>query len=231
MSRPDTLDEIGSGPLSRGAAVILWVVAITVLTAVLGGAPLSLVPFLAGDASNAWVVGLLLVPMGPALAAAMFAWRRFVAERDLQPVRHWLRGYRLNLADVLRWWVPYVAALSVVGFTLGNLDAAGVPVGYGVALVVVAAGLTLWAALALALSSRLSLRTRDVARLAAYYLAARPLVTLGLVSLLVLCAGIVWAASDWVLVLLSGPLAFALTTTTEPVVRDATERFTAPAEG
>ena len=45
-----------------------------------------------------------------------------------------------------------------------------------------------------------------------------------------LCAGIVWVTSDWVLVLLAGPLAFALTTTTEPVVRDATARFTAPAE-
>lgn len=228
MARPGDHDEIGGGPLSRGAAVVLWVLVVCGLVVLTGGVPLLLVPFLGADAANVWIAALLALPMGPALAAGMFAWRRFVAERDLSPARHFWRGYAVNALDVLRWWTPTVVVLAVIGFSLAHLDAAGVPGGYGVALVVVAVAVLLWAVVALALSSRLNLRTRDVARLSAYYLAAKPLVTLGVLSLLVLCVGIVLFTSDWVLVLVSGLIAFAITTTTEPVVVDATARFTAP---
>lgn len=227
MQRRDDLDEVGAGPLSRGAAVVLWVLVVSGLVILTGGLPLALVPFLTGDAANVWLAALLAVPMGPALAAAMFTWRRFIHERDLSPGRHFWRGYRLNLLDVLRWWVPTLAVLAVIGFSVANLDAAGVPGGYGIALVVVAVAVAMWGVMALALSSHLSLRTRDLARLSAYYLAARPLVTLGVLSLLVLAVGIVLFTSDWVLVMLAGLLAFAVVTTTEPVVRDATARFTA----
>lgn len=227
-SRPGDHDEIGDGPLSRGAVVVMWVLVVCGLVVLTGGVPLLLVPFLRDDPANLWIAALLALPMGPALAAGLFAWRRFVTERDLSPARHFWRGYRLNALDVLRWWVPTVVALVVIGLSLAYLDAAGVPSGYGVVLVVIAVALLLWAVIALALSSHLSLRTRDVARLAAYYLAAKPLVTLGVLSLLVLCFGIVLFLSDWVLVIASGLIAFAVMTTTEPVVRDATARFTAP---
>jgi len=227
MQRRDDLDEVGTGPLSRGASVVLWALVISALVVLTGGLPLALVPFLGGSAANVWVVAVLFVPLGPALAAAVFAWRRFLADRDLRPAGHFWRGYRVNALDVLRWWVPTVAVLAVIGFSLAHLDAAGVPAGYGVVLVVVAGAVLLWAVVALALSSHLSLRTRDVARLSAYYLGARPLVALGCLSLLVLAAGIVLLTSDWVLVALAGLLALAVTTTTEPVVRDATARFTA----
>ncbi len=223
-------DEIGAGPLSRGASVVWWVLVVSALTLLTGGLPLSVVPLLAADASNAPLVALAFVPLGPALAAAVFAWRRFLADRDLSPGRHFWRGYRLNALDVLRWWVPTLAALAVVGLGSGALGVGGVPAGYGVVLLVVAAALVLWAANALVLSATLSLRTRDVARLAAYYLAARPLVTLGTVSLLVLSAGVVALTSDWVLVALLGPLALALTRNAAPVLRDATARFTRPAD-
>jgi len=225
--RDDDLDEVGSGPLSRGAAVVLWVLVVSGLVVLTGGLPLALVPFLGGDAANVWIAALLFVPLGPALAAAMFAWRRFLGQRDLQPGGHFWRGYRLNAVDVLRWWVPMLVVLAVLGFSFAHLDVAGVPSGYGVVLVVMGVAVLLWAVVALALSSHLSLRTRDVARLSAYYLAAKPLVTLGVLSLLVLGVGIVAFTSDWVLVAVAGLLALAATTTTEPVVRDATARFTA----
>ncbi|QCB92589.1 DUF624 domain-containing protein [Cellulomonas shaoxiangyii] len=223
-------DEIGAGPLSRGAAVVWWVLVVSALTVLTGGLPLAVVPLLAVDASNAPLVALAFVPLGPALAAAVFTWRRFVADRDLSPGRHFWRGYRLNVLDVLRWWVPTLAALAVISIGAGNLDSAGVPAGYGVVLLVVAVAVALWAVNALVLSATLSLRTRDVARLAAYYLAARPLVTLGALSLLVLCAGVVWLWSDWVLVGLLGLLALALTRNAGPVLTDAAARFTRPAD-
>ena len=217
----------GEGLLSRTATVVYWFLVIEALVLLTTAPALAAVVFLAGGRGNAPLIGLCFVPVAPALSAAVFAWRVFLTERDLSPAEHFRRGYRLNWRDVLRWWVPTLAVLTLIGFTLANLDLAGVPAGYGVALLLVAAAVLLWAAPALVLSSTLSLRTRDLVRLAAFYLGARPAVTFGVLSLLVAAAGIVVLTSDWVLVLVASPATLLLLRTTEPVLRDAAERFTA----
>ena len=219
--------DIGAGLIARVAATVYWFVMVELLLVLTAGPTLAVLPFLDRDASNAPLVALLFVPLAPALSAALFAWRVFLADRDLAPGKHFWRGYRLNLLDVLRWWVPTLIALAILGFTLGNLDRVSLPAGYSIALLVLAAAVVLWAAHALVLSSALSLRTRDIARLAAHYLAAKPLCTLGVLSLLIFSVGVVVLTSDWVLVALASPLTLLLLRNAEPVLRDATERFTA----
>jgi len=222
----DPAAEIGSGILSRVAAVVYWFLVLE-LSVVLASSPgLLALPFLARDAGNAPLFGLCFVPVAPAVSAAVFAWRVFLTDRDLSPARHFLRGYRLNCLDVLRWWVPTVAFLSMLGFTLANLHLAGVPNGYGLLLILVAVGVLTWSAHALVLSSTLVLRTRDIARLAVYYLAARPAVTVGVLALTVTAGGLVVLVSDWALLLLASPFTLALTSNATSMVRDATERFT-----
>jgi hypothetical protein len=225
--RGDPADEIGKGVLSRASAIVYWFVVIEVLLLLTAGPPLLLVLFLVGEAGNAPLIGLCFAPLAPALSAALFAWRVFLDDRDLSPARHFWRGYRLNLLDVLRWWLPTLAVLTVIGFSLANLGLAGVPAGYGLVLVVIAAAVLLWSCHALVLSSALALRTRDTARLASYYLAARPACTLGTLSLLIAAGGLVVLTSDWVLALLASPFTLLLLRNADPVLRDATERFTA----
>ena len=223
----DPAAEIGGGVLARASAVVYWLLVIEALVLLTTAPALAAIVFLAGGRGNAPLIGLCFLPVAPALSAAVFAWRVFLTDRDLAPAKHFRRGYRLNLLDVLRWWTPTLVVLTLIGFTLANLDAAGVPDGYAVVLVLVAAAVLLWAALALVLSSALALRTRDLVRLAEFYLGARPAVTLGVLSLLVAAAGTVVLASDWVLVLLASPATLVLLRTAEPVLSDATGRFTA----
>ncbi|HEX6340904.1 glycosyl transferase [Umezawaea sp.] len=224
---PDPAAEIGGGFLARSAAVVYWLLVIEVLVVLTTAPALAAVVLLAGGSGNAPLIGLCFVPVAPALSAAIFAWRVFLADRDLSPAAHFWRGYRLNWLDVLRWWPPALVVLTVLGFTLANLDVAGVPAGYGLVLLLVGLAVLLWSAQALVLSSALSLRTRDLVRLAGYYLGARPATTLGTASLLVAAAGTVVLTSDWVLLLLASPLTHVLLRTAEPVLRDATGRFTA----
>lgn len=224
----DAAAEIGTGFLARAAAVVYWLLVVELLLVLAMAPGLVLLLFVARDASNAPLYGLCFVPVAPALAAAVFAWRVFLsAERDLSPGRHFLRGYRLNAWDVLRWWVPALVLLTLLGFTLANLDMAGVPRGYGLVLLTIALVVLVWTGQALVLSSTLALRTRDTARLALYYLGARPLAGLGTLGLVLAACTMVYLWSDWVLVLLASPFTFALLHNAKPVLHDATERFTA----
>ncbi|MFE9749866.1 DUF624 domain-containing protein [Saccharothrix saharensis] len=225
--RGDPAAEIGAGILSRIASVVYWFVVIEAMIVLTTAPGFVALLFLDRSAGNAPLVGLCFAPVGPALSAAVYAWRVFLADRDLSPARHFRRGYRLNWLDVLRWWLPALAVLTVIGFSLANLELAAVPAGYGLVLVVVAVAVLVWSTQALVLSSTLSLRTRDTARLASYYLAARPASALGALSLLIAAGGLVVLTSDWVLALLAAPFTLLLLRNAEPVLRDATERFTA----
>jgi hypothetical protein len=223
----DPAAEIGTGILSRAASVVYWFVVIDALIALTTAPGFLTLLFLDRSAGNAPLIGLCFAPVAPALSAAIYAWRVFLHNRDLSPATHFRRGYRLNWLDVLRWWLPTLAALTTIGFSLSTLNLTDLPAGYGAVLVVIAAALLVWSTQALVLSSTLALRTRDTARLASYYLAARPASALGALSLLIATGGLVTLTSDWILALLAAPFTLLLLRNADPVLRDATKRFTA----
>ena len=218
-------DEVGAGLLPRWSAVVYWFLVVEGLLLLTSAPGLVLVQVLDRDASNVPLFALACLPFGPSVAAALFAWRVFARDRDLSPARHFWRGYRLDALDVLRWWVPTLVLLAVVAVNLTHLSDAGVPAPVGPLLGVLALLLVLWSGHALVLSALFSFRTRDVARLGAYFVAAKPLVTLGFVSVLVLAVGVAYL-SDWLLVLLAAPLTYLYSRTAGPVVAATEARFT-----
>ena len=219
-------DEIGTGTLPRWSAAVYWFLVVEGMLVVTSAPGLVLLQLLDRDASNIPLIALAFVPFGPSVAAALFAWRVFARDRDLSPARHFWRGYRLDALDVLRWWVPTLAVLAIIGFNLAHLGAAGLPSVLGAALGAVALLIVVWSGHALVLSALFSFRTRDVARLGAYFVAAKPLVSLGLVSVLVLATAAAFV-TDWLLVLLAAPLTYLYARTAAPVVAAAEAQFTA----
>lgn len=221
--------EFGDGVLARGAAAVHRVLVIELGLLVTAAPGLLLLAALVPDTSNAPLAALALVPVGPAVSAAVFAWRASLAEPGLEPLRHFLRGYRANALDVLRWEVPALALLTVLVTNLAHLEVA-VPapaaraVVQGVLLVVLAATV-LWSAHVLVLTSLFRLRTRDAARLGLHHLGRR--VSLGAASLLVLAGGVVVLTSDWVLALLGSVFALLLLHSARPMIADVEEDLTA----
>jgi uncharacterized membrane protein YesL len=226
MSRDaERFSEVGRGPLSRWSAAVYWALVIEALVVLTSLPGLVLVLLLDRSAGNVPLVALAAVPFGPSLAAAVFAWRVYLraapGDRDLAPARHYWRGYRQNWRDVLLWWVPTLVVLAVLGVNVNG----GGP--FGLVALMLAAAVLVWAGNALVLSSLFAFRTRDVVRLAAYYLAAKPASGLGVLALLVVGVGVAALATDWLLVLLASVLVLLLVRNAGPVVADATERFTA----
>ncbi|MGW4460820.1 hypothetical protein [Micromonospora sp. NPDC004704] len=220
--------QVGEGPLSRAAAFVYTLLAVELLvlvTTLPGLVPLVL---LDRDASNLPLVATCLLPVGPAISAALYTLHHQRPDlTDLRPAGRFWRAYRDNLPGVLRVWVPTVLWLTIIAMNLANLTAAAVPAWWGVLLVLVGAGVALVGANALLVASLFTFRTRDVLRLALYFLVRTPSVTFGNAVLLAAAAGLTAVFSEAVLALLGAVLVLAFLRVGEPMIRGIRKEFTA----
>lgn len=225
--------EIGRGPLSRWSAAVYWALVIELLILLTALPGLVALALLDRSVADVPLAALCFVPLGPALGAATYAWRAYLAatpdERDLAPAARFWRGYRLSWRDVLAWWVPMLAVLALLAV---NMLHAGAVVGQGwaIASLVVGVAVLVWAGNALVLSALFAFRTRDVVRLAAYYLAARPVAALGNLAVVVLGATVATLVTDRLLLALATLAVAFLVRTATPVLEDVTTRFTIPSD-
>jgi hypothetical protein len=219
--------QFGEGPLSRAVALIYSLLVTEILlvaTTLPGLVPLVL---LDRDASNLPLVAICVLPIGPAVSAALYALHHHRPDlADLRPAALFWRGYRANLRGVLGIWVPLLVWLTIVALNLSYFTAAAVPGWWRVPLVLVALGVALWGANALVITSLFTFRLRDVARLGVHFLGRTPGVTVGNACLLVLAAGIIWVTSEAVLGLLGSVLVLALLNTGRPMISRIEKEFT-----
>jgi hypothetical protein len=221
----------GTGTLARAAALVYTVLVVEALLLACCAPGLVALTLLDRDASNVPLAAACAVPVGPALSAALYALRRtgpaHLDLTDLHPAAAFLRGLRLNTGGVLRIWLPWLAGMTVLAVTLAHRAAAGVPGWWAALLVVLAVAATLWVANALVITSLFSFRTVDVARLAGWFLARTPTVTLANLCLLVVAGGVLLVGTEAGLALLGAALAGLLLRNCRPLVRLVEEEFTA----
>jgi len=223
-----TAQRFGTGPLSRAAALVHTLLVVEVMLLATTAPGLVLLVLLDRDVSNLPLVAACALPIGPALSAALYALRhRHLDLTDLHPARAFWRGYRLNLRGASAIWAAWLAWVTVLAVTFAHRSVAGLPGWWAAALMVIAAGVTLWMLNALVITSLFTFRARDVARLAVYLLMRKPAVALGNAGLVITAAGAVLLGSEAVLALLGSLLAFALLGTARPAITLVREEFTA----
>ncbi|MEW2427111.1 DUF624 domain-containing protein [Micromonospora sp. NPDC047644] len=222
-----TRRQFGDGPLSRITSrvyILLVVELLLLLTTVPALLPLLV---LGRDPSNLPLVALLLVPVGPAISAALYTLRHQRADlTDLRPATLFWRGYRANVLGALRVWVPTLLWLTVLAVNLAYRDAAGLSSWWAVPLVLIGVGVTLCAANALVITSLFDFRTRDVLRLAVHFLVRTPGVPVGNALLLAAAAGITAAFSEAVLMLLASIAVLAYLRVGDPMIHLIRKEFT-----
>ncbi|MGI5429298.1 hypothetical protein [Streptomyces sp. CA-179760] len=220
--------DFGTGALSRVSALIhtaLTVEALLLLTASPGLAGLLL---LGPDPANLPLAALCLLPLGPALSAALYALHHRSRDlTELRPARAYLRGWRLNAVPALKLWTPLLAWLTVITFTLTHFSATGLPGWWALLLGATGAGALLWGAHALVLTSLFTFRARDTARLAGYFLFRHGRATLAAASLLILTAALTALLTEALPALLAAPLLLSLLHGTRTVITETQEEFTA----
>ncbi|MEU6143859.1 hypothetical protein ABZ848_26360 [Streptomyces sp. NPDC047081] len=227
MSSPMSSAHFGVGPLSRAAALVHTLLTVEALLLAAASPGLAALFLLGPDPSNLPLAALCLLPLGPALSAALYALHHRTADlTDLHPARTYARGWRLNALPVLKLWAPLLGWLTLIGFTLTHFSATGLPGWWALLLAVIGLASLLWGAHALVLTSLFTFRARDTARLAAYFLFRHGRATLAAASLLVLAAGLTALRTEALPALLAAPLLLSLLHGSRPVIAETQEDFT-----
>jgi hypothetical protein len=220
--------EFGEGPLSRAVCVIYTLLVVEGLMLLTGAPGLTLLVLLGADPSNAPLLALSGLALGPSVGAGVYALHHRSSNlADLRPAAAFWRGYRLNAKAVLLVWLPWLAWLAVLAVNLANYAAAGLSAGWGLALVVVALATMLWAANATVIVSLFAFRTRDVLRLAAVFLVRTPGVALANAALLVVAVALTALTSEAVLAVFGSVFVLGLLRNARPVVEAVRAEFTA----
>ncbi|GAA1160377.1 hypothetical protein GCM10009654_15780 [Streptomyces hebeiensis] len=217
----------GDGPLSRAAALVHTLLTVEAMLLAAASPGLVALFFLDRDPAGLPLAAVCLLPLGPALAAALHALHHRGRDlTDLHPARDYWRGWRLNAWPALKLWAGLLTWLTVVAFCLAHFPLTGLP-GWWAALLA-AAGLAglLWGAHALVLTSLFAFRTADTYRLAAYFLLRHGRTTLGAASLIVVAAGLTLLATEALPALLAPLLLLSLLHTSRPVITETEEDFT-----
>ncbi|UOE43461.1 DUF624 domain-containing protein [Agromyces larvae] len=215
------------GAFGRITGAVYWVI-VTEIAFLLAASPTIVgLVLLAPDPSNIPLYALVLVPVGPAFTAAIATFRARQRDDDLVVWPRFWRAWWRDLRDALFVWVPVVAVLTVLGMNIAFGGAVGAGGVFSVISIVLALLVAVAATHALVIVALFGFRTRDVARLSIYYLAAKPLVSLGVVSGLVLASALAWFTNPWVLALIASMLAALALANAKTMIQDVTERFTA----
>lgn len=219
--------SFGTGPLSRAAALLHTLLVVEVLFLAAAAPGFVGLLLLGPDPANLPLAAVCLLPLGPAVSAALYALHHRSSDlTDLHPARAYLRGWRLNALPALRLEAPLLAWLTVIVFTLTHFTATGLPGWWAVLLGAVGVASLLWWAHALVLTSLFTFRARDTARLAAYFLLRRGSVTAAAASLLVLSGGLTVLFTEALPALLAAPLLLSLLRSSRPVIVETQEDFT-----
>jgi uncharacterized membrane protein YesL len=224
--RADIADETGRGPLSRGAAVVYRMLVLEAQLLLATLPTIICILLLDRDASNLPLFVFALTPLAPALVAGVAALRASAASPDLAPGRHFVRAYRRDLVPTLRWAVPAGLALALLSFNLVHLGAVDGGAALRPAILALSAGIMVWSGHMIVLTAVFRFRTRDAARIAASQMLPRWTFSLGILSLLVVAAFVVGAASEVLLLLLLWASVAVLALMARPLIDAVTVRFT-----
>lgn len=167
--------------------------------------------------ATAALYAVVILPVGPALQAGMYALRRPAAALHQQPWSRYWEGWRMGWRQSLMVWAP--VAVLIVGVLAASvalpddaiarpLVTTGLIVG-GVAAVIAVGTLTVIA--------HFSFRARDVVRVALFGLGSKPFATAGLVGVVFVVVALLALGLVGVLLLLMVLICHAMLVITRPI--------------
>lgn len=210
-----------------GAAEVVQRVFVLHIWVLLASAPTIIgLPFVAPDPSNIPLFAMLALPVGPALAASIFAWQRLASDTERSVTHFFLRGYRLGWLDALIFWVLALVLLTILTTNLSYADTVFGGSALQTVWLILALVISLVFLNALVISALFSFRRRDVLRLAIFQLGGAWRTTLGFIAILICVAAATVLIAEWVLFFLAGPITWFIWVQARPLIDSVEADFT-----
>ncbi|WP_418274998.1 glycosyltransferase [Isoptericola jiangsuensis] len=209
----------------RSTGTVVKMVVVSILLALAVSPTVILLALLAGSGGAAPVALAVLstVFVGPALSAALYALGDSARDDGLGPAAAFVKGYRLNVVDVLKLWVPALGLIAVLLFAVAEAtEAPPWAIGVGIGAVVM---ILLSLLQSTVIASFFAFRARDVAKLGMYFLARLPRVTLVVVVLITAAGAVAFLTAPAVLALLGGLWTALLLKVEKPLLAEVRLRF------
>lgn len=71
------------------------------------------------------IVFILLIPMGPALAAVFYTIGKFIREKEISPLQDYLKGYKKNFKISLSYWLIQLSLLFILSINYHYITQTG----------------------------------------------------------------------------------------------------------
>lgn len=189
--------------------------------------------FLERHPSNIPLYALFALPVGPAVQAAVYAFRRD-PDGPPEPWRRFWRGWRTGVNQSLVVWIPAVVLAGITLMNFAYADAAAVAFPLVIMGLVLAGVVAVLSVAALTVIASFAFRTRDLPKVTIFGLGSRPMSAVGVLAVAFLACVLLVFTFDAVLLLLAALFCFGLLVTVRPMldaVRKALTDTTGEAKG
>ncbi|WEG11875.1 YesL family protein [Pullulanibacillus sp. KACC 23026] len=177
--------------------------------------------------SNMIFYFLALIPTGPALSALIYSIRKLMKEKEIAPIKLYFYGYKRNLKDASKLWIPFLVISFVLVADLQYFNRHSSVMNSVLEIVFVMALFFLAVAVfyGLLISSQFVFRTKDLLKLSILYLLTKVKCTLGNIALIIILLFLSMITSNLVVILFSSLICYAFLLNSQVILKDVEENY------
>ncbi len=180
------------------------------------------------ELSNMILIFIALIPTGPAITALCYVMDKLVREKEISPTRDFFYGYKINLKDTLKVWLPMIVAIFILIVDLQYFYQESTKINQIMAIVfLVGLGFLICILLyVFPITAKFKFRMRDVFKLSFYYSFKKLKITTGNIGILIIALFLMIITTDFLFIFIASVLSYVLTLNSRAVIDDIEENYT-----
>lgn len=180
------------------------------------------------ELSNMILIFIALIPTGPAITALCYVMDKLVREKEISPTRDFFYGYKINLKDTLKVWLPMIVAIFILIVDLQYFYQESTKINQIMAIVfLVGLGFLICILLyVFPITAKFKFRMRDVFKLSFYYSFKKLKITTGNIGILIIALFLMIITTDFLFIIIASVLSYVLTLNSRAVIDDIEENYT-----
>lgn len=180
--------------------------------------------------SNISIYFLALIPTGPSISALFYSIGKLIREKELSPLKDFFYGYKINLKDTLKFWIPLLLVFYILIVDIQYFNA-NASTGHSVLSVLFLIGIVLLLVVllnAFLINAGFSFRTKDVWKLSVYYSFKKLKITFGNIGMVIITLFLTTITSNFLIIFTASLVCYVFMLNSKSVLEDIKLNFCEP---